>query len=435
MSNFLAWTLAAYCFVAQFGSLFRYGLGEGALGASTFLAVLLILLGVSRIPGQLKAIPVLWAFTLLFAWFALSSALSHTGPLGAYRSLAMLVLYLCLAASISSVQFTEKQLRRVAYAIAIGLLLSSSLTIIDFQGWANVPRCNLKTVSTHVEGLSTKYIIQAAGFFPRRTGMAAVFSLSVTMSVILTLSAKGWISKGIYAAAALSGSFAILLSHNRSGVVAVAFSVGTYFLFSNIITFSTRMKVGVVGSVLAVVFLFLANTYYPDHVDVYKRKFSFLVPGANKTYTKSQSSADSVRKENFKIAIKELGNNPFGQGLGRIPHPDRGLIDPHNVYTALLWAGGIFTLVWTLPFGITFFKTLFAKVPMAPEALPYFDALRFSILGFIFNNMAHNSLGTGLFWIFLATIISVKYLGIGGFMPMQQYGGYPMPMTRRAGSY
>jgi len=435
MNSILTLVLASYCFVVQFGNLFRYGSGEGTFGVSTGLAVLIIFLGISKIPNRISSTPVLSGLALLFGWFILSSSLSPTGYIGAYTRLGQLILYLCMAASISSWDFTEKRLKIVVYSMAVGLLFSSGLTIVDYQGWADIPHCNDVSVSTRIEGSTTTWIAQAGGFFPRRSAMAAVYSLSVTLSAIMALTTRNWIEKALFAAAAGIGGLAILLTHNRSAVFAIASALLAYLFFSKSFAFGRRIKVIFLSGVMVIGLFIVASAYFPEHLDVYKRKLPLLFPEASKDYSESQSRSDSVRLQNLKIAFKEIASNPIGNGLGRIRNPDWGYMDSHNNFTSLLWAGGAFTLLWIVPFSLCTFKSLFSNVNMPPDALKYFDAFRFAIFGFFVHNMAHSSLGTGLFWISLAVILSIRHQGIVGLSPMQIYNYHSMAVARQTGSY
>ncbi|MCA9230515.1 MAG: O-antigen ligase family protein [Planctomycetales bacterium] len=426
MDKFLTLVLAAYCFVVQFGTLFRYGSSEIALGVSTLLALLILLLGVNKIPGQIRQSTVFSWLAVLFGWFVLSSYLSPTGYLAAYYRLAQLILYLAMAAAVCSWGCTEKRLRAITLSVAIGLLISSGLTIIDYKGWVNVPRCNEFVAGDFMEEGSGSYVMQAGGFFPRRTAMAAFFSLSAAMSLIMALTTRGWLGKSIYGAAGVCGILAILLSHNRSGVLSIIAGVGAYLLFTKSISFNKRLKVISVSTVLGMGILVVAFTYFPDHVEVYKRKLPFLFPESSDHYSDSQSSSDSVRWQNLESAFKSIASNPVGNGLGNVYNPERGYMNAHNSFTSLLWAGGAITLLWVIPFSISAFKLLFVNVNVPPNTAHYFDAFRFAMVGFFLHNMAHDSLGTGIFWIFLAAVISIRQQEQQSLNTMQVYRYYPM---------
>ncbi len=434
MNSFLTFALAAYCLVVQFGSLFRASSGIGTLGVSTGLVVLIIFFGFNRIPGQIWRVPVFSGFALLFGWFAFSSFLSPTGSLGAYLELGRFVLYLCFATVVSSWDFTDKRLKIVVYAVTIGLLLSSGLTIIDYRGWVNVPRCNEVVISSEVDS-RTDRVTQAGGFFRTRSAMAAVFSLSVTMSLIMALATPGWREKALFAAAGASGSLAIILSHNRSGLIAIALAMLVYLFFSKSFDLGRRMKLLALSSAMGIGLLVVLSVYFPNHVRVYKSKLPLFFPEASQGYNESQRRGDAVRYENLITAFEELASNPIGNGLGRILHSERGYKNTHNSFTTLLWAGGVFTLLWVVPFSIRAFKLLFANANMPPGSLHYFDAFRFALVAFLINSMAHDSLGTGLFWIFLAVLINIRHQGAASLNAMQSFRYYSMARARQAGMH
>jgi len=437
MSKLLTIALAVYCFVVQFGHLFKISSGAGTLGVSTGIVVLIIFMGFSKIPGKIRSVPVFAGFALLFGWFILSSSLSPTDPRGAYIGLGRLMLYLCLAAAVSSWHFTENRLKVFSYSVAIGLLFSSGLTIVDYRGWVNVPRCNERVIASEVESSSDR-VTQAGGFFRSRSSMVAYFSLSVTMSLIMALTTQEWKGRALFVASGISGSLAIFLSHNRSGIVAIMFAMLVFLFCTKSFDSRKRMQIFALSGVMGIGLLIILSLYFPNHIRVYKSKLPMIFPNASAVSNQSASQSDASRSDGVRIgnlitALKEIGSNPIGNGLGRILTSDKGYKNTHNSFTTLIWAGGAFTLLWAVPFSIRAFKLLFANADIPPDARCYFDAFRFAVVAFFFNCMAHDSLGTGLFWIFLAVLISIRYQGGADLNAMQRFRYYSMAGARQAG--
>ena len=426
MQLILSLMLAAYCFVVHFGMVFRFGSGEGGFGLPTVLAVMLIFSGLFEAPRRIRNTPIFLSITALFAWVIFSSALAPTGILGAYLSLAKKFLYLMLAVSVASWQFDSKRLKIVSMGIALGLLVSGGLTIVDHMGWAKIPMCNEVVKGSEIEGQAS-HIEQAGGFFPRRTSMAAYFSLSVTYVSILALNRAGLLPKLFYGAISLCGMVTIMLTHNRSALVAVVGAVVAYVMFSNLLSMARRIQIFFMGTVLLFGMIAVMVIFLPDQFAVYKDKFSPYVSDEQKLDSTLSDRGDSARIVIAMYVFESLSTNPFGNGFTKLPVKDEGR-STHNSLITLVWAGGFFTLIWFIPFLLSLWKSVYSKVQIGPDQATYFDALRFSMLAFLAHNMAHDSIGTGLFWAMLAMVVGVREHSAAAlaYFDWQRFYGQPM---------
>jgi len=409
MKRLHVYVLAAYCFVVHFGNLFRFSSAETALGVSTLLGLLLAFSAFNRVPQQISKTPMFKMFAILFVWAFFSSAMSPSGVITAYKSLGILILYLFMSASVSTWEFEKKDLSLVAKFLAAGLLLSGGLTLIDYLGWVNVPYCNQVVSGSHIgSDTSGSYVMQAGGFFPRRSAMAAVFSLSIAASVVIAISEKSWLAKAFYSVSALTGILSVMLTHNRSSVLAIGLALVGYVLLNNTFSMSRRVKIAALAGGFSVVAIVLALIYFPAHVEVYKKKIASLLGGSEHTMT----SSDHVRVEMLQNTLKSMASNPMGHGFGPV-HSVSGrfagkFTDPHNLLTSWLWAVGAFAFLWLVLFLRTAFLTVIRAVEMRPELVPYYDAGRVALMAWFFHNMAHNSFGTGLAWLLLGIVISLR---------------------------
>ncbi len=410
------WTLIllAYCLVVHFGVLFRFGTGEAALGVSTVLAFGILFSALFKIPGQVRKTPIFWLFFLLFGWIALSSILSPTGILAAYMRLGQVVLYLGIAAALSTWEFPEKRLRLVAYILGIAVITSCGLTIVDHLGWVNVPYCNSVGIhaghSSRIETLgTTTYVERAGGFFARRTAMAAVLSISITALTILALSKTTLLRRLFYAAAAGAGAIAVLLTHNRSCVAGIGITLALYFVLNTRLTMQQRAKAVILGSLLLVGVFFVAKSYFPTHLEIYQNKLSFQFSQEDER-SKNQVSADSLRSETFLAALDGITDNPFGNGIGYIPTETYGVVSTHNVITSWIWAAGVFAIVWLIPFTVVAYRTLLSNAHsnFNEQMAPYFDAIRFAWIAWFIHCMAHENFSTGLAWVFIGILASMQ---------------------------
>ena len=107
-------------------------------------------------------------------------------------------------------------------------------------------------------------------------------------------------------------------------------------------------------------------------------------------------------------SLKSIYDSPFGHGLGLMYTYEYGYHDPHNIFSAIIWAGGIFGLIWVLcviPVGR---KYLFYSDSTNDDLSACANAFKVGILSWVLNNMTHNSLNMGAFWLILGIQIYLR---------------------------
>jgi hypothetical protein len=359
---------------------------------------------------------IFWTFGFLIIYLGTLSALGGEAA-GTLSSVVELAGYLLLAAAISRTRWRPSQLSALWLLMAGGLFISSSLTIVDYAGIVDIPYNNDATRSTSAGGFS---VWQASGFFARRSGMAAIFVLSITGSLVLALARESVKARLYFLAAASSGLLCLFLTHNRSGVLSAIAVVAVYTLVSPRFRGGRRIKILLGGAAASGIFLAIVILFFPEHVAVYRAKLGFI--GLADTTWES----DAYRYELFIAAIKSIGKNPLGNGFTMITLPGGIAYNPHNVVTAIIWAAGGFSFIWLPLFTAALYLSLGRRLANRPaRPLPVeSDALSCALLAWLLNGMTHNTIFTGLAWALFGLMLSIRY-----FSDLPQTGPETGPST------
>lgn len=396
-----------YVFMAQFGNLFRISAGEGVPGLATLVGLALILFGTFRVLRVLLGVSIYQLIAFLFAWIAISSLFSVDSLANAYRTLGMMFGYLMLSAVVCGSAITDIALRRLWVFIALGLGISSGLTIIDYLGVIDVPRNNDLGV---VSRLGFEEVTQASGFFPRRSAMAAVFSISITGVLIAGLLARSYVEKFLFLGCGLAGTFCILLTHNRSGVLSALLALAGYVIFSRRLGLTKRMRVVVGGALATLLTVTIMYFYFPSHLDVYLKKLALFSPDADLEVSRS----DYARIQLFIASIQSLVTHPAGHGFGAVYLPNYGYKAAHNIFTGLIWAAGFMFFIW-LPAFLFLVRLNLRRLRrvIKPETRsPFIDATLCSLVAWVLNNMTHDSLATGTAWVVFGAAMGRLIVGM-----------------------
>jgi hypothetical protein len=395
--------VCVYVVIVHFGSLFRFSVEEDARGPSTLIVLVLVALGIGRIVRAFATERLIfWTLSALVIYVAINGALAPN-PLSALNAPLELGGYVLLAAAISRTRWHRSQISTLWILMAGGLLVSSSLTIVDYVGMIDVPYNNDATTSTTAAGLE---VWQASGFFPRRSGMAAFFGLSITGSLVLALAHKSFGARLYFLAAASSGLLCLFLTHNRSGVFAAIFVIAIYMLLSPRFKGIRRINILLGASVAGGLLLALVILLFPEHLAVYVAKLGFIGL-ADETW-----SSDKYRVDLFVAAIRSITENPLGNGFTKIPLSYGLTMNPHNVVTAIIWATGIFSVIWLPLFAAAVYLSLSGLLENRSDRAPLrveSDALTFALFAWLVGGMTHNILFTGLAWIVFGLMLSIRH--------------------------
>jgi hypothetical protein len=163
--------------------------------------------------------------------------------------------------------------------------------------------------------------------------------------------------------------------------------------------------------VIGIGFFFFIVRYYPEHASIYTAKLGFL--GLSDTTWES----DYLRVDLFIAALRSMGSNPLGNGFSLIWLPGGIWMNAHNVVTAIIWAAGVFSLVWLPIFAATVFSYFSSSLSRRrgvhrPISVEH-DAVICGLFTWLANGMTHNSLQTGLAWLLFGVLISERYFSAG----------------------
>jgi hypothetical protein len=390
--------LALYGFVVQFGSLGRFSEGQ-SFGVSTLILATVVLIGARRALFGILTIPVLFILVILAVDLLLVGALKEDGGLAQIPAFLVYVLGCAVA---SSVRWTPRSLTFVWTALALGLLGSAGLTIIDYVGIVQVPGNNNVETASKVGGL---YVEQASGFFWSRSAMAAYFSISITGALILAASSVGVLRRVFFLGAGATGLVCLFLTHNRSGILGPLMIVGAYGLVSGRFRAHQRLaylaKLALVASLMIGLLVWL----FPEHLEVYLVKL-----GLSAGY-EDVAGSDYVRVALAEAVFRSLLDNPMGNGLTLVQLTSRAM-SVHNIFVQVVWAAGVFGILWL----VAFFAALYFRIAsfkVRPRH-PAYDASLWALGAWLLHGMTHNSLQTGLAWILLGVAISSYAASMGG---------------------
>lgn len=409
------YAVALYFSVVVFGNFFRMGSEETGYGISTLLVFTLILLKIRDIPPGLSSNSLYRTIAFLFAWCFVSAAFSATSVLVAYFKLGMLVLYLFVSVAVFRMSLTETRIKVLFYGLGASILFASALTVIDFLNIYNFPYVNENDVTTKIGG---ERIEQAGGFFQRRSSMAAYYSIIIPALLYYAFKIKNIKEKTFMLVAGVVSYIALFLTHNRSGVLGIVISLLAYMLIDRSLRLHRKLTVLISMMAVFVLFIFVVYLYLPTHFEVYVMKLASYLPGVGEEGAATEEryiQSDYSRIYFFESVMESLIDNPIGNGFSKIYTEQYGVGSPHNIITLIIWAAGIVAFVWIPVFALQVKKHFGLKQLVDqgkithPLVIPL-TALQVGILSWLLNNMAHNSLATGLAWMYLGLILNIMWM-------------------------
>lgn len=406
--SFLA--LMGYFFTVAYGSLFTFGSHETSMGLSTILILTIIVAKLKGIPTALLRQPLFITILFLLFWCIFSSLLSKQGILNAYTRLAVLFGYLFAAAAAYRMAISEKRIRLLLFSLCISILVASLLTIVDFLKIYNIPFVNEVDKSSLVGG---ERVAHAGGFFPRRTAMAAYYSLIIPTLLYYAIKTRSLQIKLMMFMSGGVSSIALFLTHSRSGILSTLIALLAFMVFDRSLNLKRKISVMVYTPIVLGIIIFIAYAYFPEHFEVYVVKLGIYLPGNNGVEANDRFvQADSSRIYFFKTAMASLLSNPIGNGFSLLYTEDYGLKSPHNIITYVIWAAGVVAFIWLPLFVYQITKTFSLKSISSANANDGYilavSSLQVGLLSWVLNNMAHNSLNTGLAWLFMGIVLNVK---------------------------
>lgn len=407
--------LTTYFFIAVYGNVFKFSAEEGSFGGlSTFLILGII---VSKLHVMHKALlrnTLFLTILYVFLWCIISSLFSGQGVLVAYRSLILLFGYLLAAMSVYQMQLTEQRIRLLFYTLGVSIFIASALTIIDYLKIYNVPYVNETNLGTRIGGGKVE---QAGGFFPRRSAMAAFYSMIIASLMYYSFKVKNVKAKVFMLGSSGVSFIALVLTHNRSGVLSIVMALFLYLLIDNSIKVGKKLSVLVYMAIIFGAIGYAIYIYFPGTLDVYIMKLNSYLPGAGIEAAQRTSEivteSDQARADLFVSVMKSLLSNPIGNGFTLVYTEKRGYMNPHNIITYVIWAAGVMAFIWIPLFVRQVYKyfslkKLRKKSDVNETMIICLAGLQVGLLSWFLNNMAHNSLSTGLAWLFFGLSLNIK---------------------------
>ncbi len=393
----LSWfLLATYVFLIHFGKLTRFGERESETGITTAIALLIIACGYRGFSRATLREPVIRLMLVLLAWCCGASFLSPLDLSVAFLNLAKLSIYVTLALVVAELRLPAQQVEWLILVAIAGLFVATSLTVLDHQKLIDVPGCNDVQAGSRISrGSKIVRIEQASGFYPRRSAMAAIYSISLAASYLVFTNSRRFLTRAACIIAFATGLLCLFLTHNRSAGVGVLLSILMSFIFSHRRKLTGRIAYLLLSGFAATGIIWVAVSYFPDHTSVYLDKFSYLSGGQ-----RGQYSTDIERLENLKYACHQITyNNPVGYGLGNLVENGQEF-SSHNIITAQIWAMGILSFLWIPAFAMAVIEVFRRRCSGVGEVV------KFSLVAWLFHNMTHESLSTGFAWIFIGLLYS-----------------------------
>jgi hypothetical protein len=397
--------LMIYAFFAPLGNLARFGSGETEFGlTSVVLGVALI---INLIPLLITTVKnrALLSLIVLACWMAISGLLSDD-LLEAYTQLAGFLVYVLFAGLTLSVNWPVTRIRRLLFSFMLGGLISSALTLIDWSGLVNIPGVNELSIATQTELGS---VMQASGPFGRRSAMAAYFALLIPIAILSALYVKSLSTRVrlFFATTGLCCAISLILTHNRAGLLGGLTAIGAISLY--LARSPARLARALLAGAAGVLgFGWLIATYLPAQFDAYR---ALLNVGGVASTDAFLAESDKLRLVFFERTITALASNPIGHGytmLNGIPGFER--IDPHNMLSQIVWAAGLFGLLWIVYFGRLVFrrcKPVFDRESSADPVYQYGIAIGGGLLGWFFCGMAHTIIATGVSWLLFGILLRI----------------------------
>jgi hypothetical protein len=369
--------------------------------------VLLLLVVLLALPSALKTTlrePVFQAFGVLILWMIGASALAPE-PLDALVNGGTLVVYLFAAATAFHYLCDDNRIFQLLTALALAGCLGAMATIVDHMGLVDLPGVNEATSATHTE---LGYIMQASGPFARRSAMAAYYTLIISTCILLPLlcrSLKTGAKVFFFFTAGLC-ALALMLTHNRAGVLGAAMAAGAVAIASARSPIRLIRTLSIIA-VIALVLIAAVNLWFPDLWMAYQT----LLGIGGVASADDLSESDQSRLVFAQLALLSVLNNPIGHGyslLAGVPGYEGYLVDPHNILSQVIWGSGLFGLFWLLFFGsraaarsLRLLRGRSSKEPSGQLLLVLLGAL----LAFLLTGMTHTIISTGVAWILFGTLL------------------------------
>ncbi|MDG1662072.1 MAG: O-antigen ligase family protein [Pseudomonadales bacterium] len=386
--------LCLYSFVVCFGNMFRFGDAETAQGLSTYIVLALIALAPSACLKGIARERFLQITIALVLVSLLSAFFYPAGPKSPLFGSLALFIYVMLAASFAGSRIRPVWIYWLVISMAMGMLVASVATIVDHVKIIDLPHVNEVQIVSHLGKVEAE---QVSGFFARRSALAAFYSLYIPVVIIAALEMPQKKLRILLLVSAALAFLCLFLTHNRSGILSIGIILLFYLVFQKNISASARAKIFLMLMLLGLTFLGAITIYFPDHLEVYIEKLAGYL-GDDKNIDKEVAHSDSSRVYFFVQALRSMSESLIGHGFSTMYTDRYAYTDPHNIFSHIIWASGIFGVAWIIYSSVLFKKNVFFSIA-GREYRPYITAIKWGVMSWLLNNMTHNSLNMGMIWI------------------------------------
>lgn len=291
---------------------------------------------------------------------------------------------------VSNIKLKKSFLLLLFYALSWGILISSTITLMDQFNIINVPFFN--ETSSRVTGTESE-LRGFSGPFQSRTTMGAFYSISLVISLLSFLYYK----RLFFLVAFIIAFLAMILSFNRGAPFALIIVALLYFIRKYKINFKKITYAIIIG----VVFIFVIfNTLSDEQRDSMK----YLVLSSLNIIEKHDRLADSdnVRTDALKqILTVEIVKNPLGQGFNDFYL--QGSLEPISVHSNInyiFYIAGIFGVFWLFFFLRRLYITTHA---IRDNEL---DIIKYSLFSWALYSLTHMVINTFLAWLLLGLLLN-----------------------------
>ena len=402
--------LMFYAFLAPLGNLARFGLEENALGATS---IIIILISISSLRIGLRVAQRYFFFkalAIIIIWIIATSVFA-VNPIDAFISGGSLVFYFLIMVAAFCYLQEERLIFRILALFCFGGLISSIVTVFDFLGFIHVPGVNESTFGTATDQGA---ILQASGPFTRRTAMAAYYTIVIASGLLMSLIYRHatLLTRFFFLSSALMCAMALILTHNRAGIISAVFSC-VYIMLGRSLSIRQLLLIVLLIGLGGYGLTFAIKSFFPDALVVYAALMGIGDIQITDTY---QQESDAIRFVLLWHSLTSMLSNPFGHGYSLL-HGVTGrvdeLADPHGMLTQVIWGAGLFGLVW-----IFYMLRLGLKETVKLVRLDSYqtstNSLALSILGgllsFFLTGLAHTLISTGIAWLLLGALLRLKTL-------------------------
>lgn len=397
-SHFFLWLFCIYTTSVIFGDLFRLDTNMFNFGLSSVILCIIAFFAIRQPFRQIFRERLWLALIMLLVWLCLSTTLNGTRE--GYQQLLRFAAYVLFAIGLSTVQFSREELEVWLMTTALALLICSLLTLLDLRAVVDLPLFN-----EHGEKFGG--VVGASGPFSGRTSMASYFSILLPLIFCWGFGAQNWSLKAFSLIVFTIAMTTIMCSFNRSAPLAIVLSM-LFFCFLSAGTLRQKAKALLTLILALCITMTIINIFFPMYFDgiVRKAKITIFNPSDDLPAAIEQRQADTIRIAIADGVFRNIAANPIGYGLGSVTMiQSKVRIGAHSTIIEIIWAAGIFGLIW-LPFFTICLFMAFAK--HGKNLTLYSKSIKYAILASFLHSLVHSNWNNGLLWALFAITVQLQ---------------------------